>query len=240
VNENPPPPRRRRAFFALLICFSFFIITLLLWHRHFADNWWRPWNVVFLKSKPPGKTHFPPIPDPYPSGENPQIATASIQTPPENESAASDVVQLPPRDPPAVYHPPPAHQSPVSFAVVNLQRVFASHPEILAEQTRDARKRAEIETETARLRQNGATENAREYQAAQTKELENESAETHQRVTQQILQAISSRLAAHNLTMVLDSSGKSFNGVPIVLASPRLPDLTDEIIAEINREVPSP
>jgi len=36
--------------------------------------------------------------------------------------------------------------------------------------------------------------------------------------------------------MLLDNSGKSMNGVPIVLASPRLPDLTDEIIAEIYRE----
>jgi Skp family chaperone for outer membrane proteins len=51
----------------------------------------------------------------------------------------------------------------------------------------------------------------------------------------EIERAISARVTVHAFSLVFDVSGQSLNGVPVVMASPRAFDLTDEVLQELSR-----
>ena len=62
-----------------------------------------------------------------------------------------------------------------------------------------------------------------------------EATEMRAKTIQAIQQAIANRAAVYNLTLVLDISGDSLNGVPFVLSASGVFDLTDEVHEELAR-----
>lgn len=52
---------------------------------------------------------------------------------------------------------------------------------------------------------------------------------------ERIKQAVATCVSAHDFALVLDTSGKSINGIPVVMQADGIFDLTDEVRAELRR-----
>ena len=63
-----------------------------------------------------------------------------------------------------------------------------------------------------------------------------DSSEVRAEIAERIRSAIAHRAVAHNLDLVLDKSGNSTNGVPVVLFSRKALDLTEEVRQELALE----
>jgi hypothetical protein len=62
-----------------------------------------------------------------------------------------------------------------------------------------------------------------------------QSEDARKKLLSEIKRIVAIRASAHGLALVFDSSGKSFSGIPIVLATNGVPDITDEVHQELSR-----
>jgi len=95
------------------------------------------------------------------------------------------------------------------------------------EKTRDRQKRAED--------LQGMDREIREFQAAQEKQLNELSVRMRAGIVEEINKVVEARVKAENYDLVLDKSGPSLNGVPLVLYSRDSWDFTTEVVTALNK-----
>lgn len=75
----------------------------------------------------------------------------------------------------------------------------------------------------------------REFQAAQEKQLNELSVRMRAGIVEEINKIVEARVKAENYDLVLDKSGPSLNGVPLVLFSRESWDFTTEVVTALNK-----
>ncbi|VVM04437.1 hypothetical protein MAMC_00051 [Methylacidimicrobium cyclopophantes] len=73
-----------------------------------------------------------------------------------------------------------------------------------------------------------------EFRTTRGRELEERSQRIRQGLIEEITKVVVDISAKGKYTMVLDKTGRSLNGTPVVLYSQDLPDITDEVVRTIN------
>jgi Skp family chaperone for outer membrane proteins len=76
----------------------------------------------------------------------------------------------------------------------------------------------------------------RRFDETRRKQLEDQSRRMRQRIVEEITQTVEQYARDKGLLSVVDSSGHSLNGVPVVLFADAKLDITDEIIDLLNKE----
>jgi outer membrane protein len=76
----------------------------------------------------------------------------------------------------------------------------------------------------------------REFQASREKQLQEQSVRMRAGIVDDINKVVSDRVKAENFDLVLDKSGPSLNGVPVVLSSRETYDFTDSVITALNNK----
>ena len=103
----------------------------------------------------------------------------------------------------------------------------------LSQEARD-RKRSEAEEMLIALREN--EKEIRKFEEIKRKELEEQGRRMRTRIVDEINVVVQKFATERNLFAVVDSSGPSLNRVPVFLYSDEKFDVTDEIVALLNRE----
>jgi outer membrane protein len=104
-----------------------------------------------------------------------------------------------------------------------------------AELSKDAKE------QKSKLRSDKATElqnmdrEIREFQASREKQLQEQSVRMRAGIVDDINKVVSDKVKAENFDLVLDKSGPSLNGVPIVLFARDSYDFTDPVISALNK-----
>ena len=75
----------------------------------------------------------------------------------------------------------------------------------------------------------------REFQATQEKQLNELSVRMRAGIVEEINKVVEARVKAENYDLVLDKSGPSLNGVPLVLFSRENWDFTTEVVTALNK-----
>jgi outer membrane protein len=74
-----------------------------------------------------------------------------------------------------------------------------------------------------------------EFRQTRENQLQNDALKMRNGLVAEITAALTRRLAGEGSALIFDSSGNSLNGVPFVLSASGVPDLSDEIIAIVNK-----
>ena len=96
-------------------------------------------------------------------------------------------------------------------------------------------------TEKSRIRQEKAQDlqnmdrEIREFQAAQEKQLNELSVRMRAGIVEEINKVVEARVKAENYDLVLDKSGPSLNGVPLVLYARESWDFTTDVVNALNK-----
>lgn len=77
-----------------------------------------------------------------------------------------------------------------------------------------------------------------EFRKTRESQLQADALKMREGIVGDITAALSKRLSAERAPLIFDTSGQSLNGVPFVLSASGLPDLSDEVIAILNRTAP--
>lgn len=112
------------------------------------------------------------------------------------------------------------------------------------ELSKDAKEqKAKIRTEKAGELQNMDRE-IREFQQSREKQLQEQSVRMRAGIVDEINKVVADRVKADNFDVVLDKSGPSLNGVPIVLYSRDSYEFTEAVVTALNKnkgkEAPEP
>lgn len=75
----------------------------------------------------------------------------------------------------------------------------------------------------------------RRFDESKQKQLEDQTRRMRKRIVDEIRQTITEYAQKNGYGLVLDSSGQSFNGVEVVLYADVRSDITDDILAELNK-----
>jgi outer membrane protein len=103
------------------------------------------------------------------------------------------------------------------------------------ELSKDAKEqKAKIRSEKATELQNMDRE-IREFQQSREKQLQEQSVRMRAGIVDDINKVVSDKVKAENYDLVIDKSGPSLNGVPIVLYSRDSYEFTDTVITALNR-----
>jgi outer membrane protein len=100
---------------------------------------------------------------------------------------------------------------------------------------------ATAKAEKSRLRQEKAADlqnmdrEIREFQATQEKQLNELSVRMRAGIVDEINKVVEARVKAENYDVVLDKSGPSLNGVPLVLFSRESWDFTTDVVSALNK-----
>jgi Skp family chaperone for outer membrane proteins len=116
-----------------------------------------------------------------------------------------------------------------------MQKLLDAHPSVKPIEGELNAKRAEWKAERQRLIDSGDSVTATRYVESREKEYDAEYKRGQQQVIRDIQACVTTAAARRNLNLVLDSSGKTLNGIPLVLHASNLIDLTDDILHEINQ-----
>ncbi|MCE9610919.1 MAG: OmpH family outer membrane protein [Chthoniobacter sp.] len=82
---------------------------------------------------------------------------------------------------------------------------------------------------------NGMDKEIREFQQQREKQLQEQSVRMRAGIVDDINKVVSERVKAENYDIVLDKSGPSLNGVPIVLFSRESYEFTDAVVTALNK-----
>jgi len=113
------------------------------------------------------------------------------------------------------------------FGMIDTNRAFKALPE-----TKQAE--AEIKTAKDKARAELGDHPDAGAQAAKDKELESLTANKRRPIVDKIVADVVAVGRNHQLDVIFDVSGQSLNGVPIALASLRIPDVTAEVITDLG------
>ncbi|NLE66844.1 MAG: OmpH family outer membrane protein [Lentisphaerae bacterium] len=105
----------------------------------------------------------------------------------------------------------------------------------LSDSERD-KKRKLAETKLSEFKD--AEEELALFERTKQKGLGQDMQEKQQELVEEIRAIIASRVKAKGITMVLDSSGKTFNNTEAVIYYDETLDITDEIVALVNKDAP--
>lgn len=83
-----------------------------------------------------------------------------------------------------------------------------------------------------------AVRELREYQATQEKQLQDQAVRMRNGIVEEITKLINDKVKSENYDIVLDKSGNSLNGVPILVFSATSLDFSKEIIEQLNKNKP--
>jgi len=113
------------------------------------------------------------------------------------------------------------------FGLIDMDRAFKALPETKQAQAKvdAAKKKAKTEL--------GAHPDA-SAQAAKDKEIQSEALEKRRMIVNRIATDVSSVAKIRDLDVIFDGSGKSLNGVPVIINSTEIPDVTAEVIADLG------
>jgi outer membrane protein len=75
----------------------------------------------------------------------------------------------------------------------------------------------------------------KEFQASREKDLQSQAIRMRNKIVEEIQELIQKEVKADGFSLVLDKSGSSLNGVPIILYSNSDWDFSDKIITELNK-----
>lgn len=125
-----------------------------------------------------------------------------------------------------------------SFVFLEMNRVFRDHPKTKMAEAKinDAKNLAKKEYDARRARKESEAQLA-VWRSARERELEIE-AQAMRREIVQDMTAVIERMTAGSAGLVLDTSGMSLNGVPVVLSSPSGADVTARIAPAFASEQP--
>jgi outer membrane protein len=113
------------------------------------------------------------------------------------------------------------------FGLIDMDRALKALPEA---------KQAEAEIKAAKDKARGELGDYPDAaaQAAKDKQLESLAADKRRPIVDRIVADVVALGRNHQLDVIFDVSGQSLNGVPIALASRRIPDVTAEVIADLG------
>lgn len=131
--------------------------------------------------------------------------------------------------------PSPAQLPTERIAVVDMRRLFTAHPDTKPSEDAINAKRTQYKTEWQRLRDNGDATATNQFKELREKEIQDESNRRREQIVSDLRQRIRSAATNRNFNVVFDLSGKTLNGVPVVLHASGLPDITEDIIHELSR-----
>jgi Skp family chaperone for outer membrane proteins len=109
------------------------------------------------------------------------------------------------------------------FGICDMDRAFKALPE-----TKQSQQEMNSEREKAKSELSGADENTRKRKE---KELQDLAQKKRDPIVQKLKDAVALAAEKDGFNLVFDSSGQSVNGVPVLVDTRDLPDLTDEVIA---------
>lgn len=78
----------------------------------------------------------------------------------------------------------------------------------------------------------------REYQTTQEKQLQDQAVRMRNGIVEEITKLINDKVKAENYDIVLDKSGNSLNGVPVLVYSANALDFSKDIIDQLNKNKP--
>jgi Skp family chaperone for outer membrane proteins len=113
------------------------------------------------------------------------------------------------------------------FAVVDMHRAFEASPDMKATE-------AKISDEKASAKNNYSSQSPAEREK-RDKQIEEDARKLKEPIIAQIGAAVSTCAERAGFNLVFDSSGNSFNGVPVIVFARDLPDLTDAVLKEYDR-----
>jgi len=79
-----------------------------------------------------------------------------------------------------------------------------------------------------------------EFRQQREKELQDQAVRMRNNIVDEITKLVQDKVKTDGYDLVLDKSGQSLNGVPIVLFSKDSMDFSDDIITELNKNKPAP
>lgn len=165
-----------------------------------------------------------------------EASTAPAATSPDagasGDSRTEPIAPTPVTDVPST--PLPAGSRGLRVAVVDMQRLFDAHPD--TQDTADAinAKRLTYKEELERLTESGDTEAAASYRETHEKELQDDARRRREKILADLRQRITAAALQRGFDLVMDSSGKTLNDVPVILHAPALSDITDDLIRELT------
>ena len=74
-----------------------------------------------------------------------------------------------------------------------------------------------------------------EFRQTREKQLQTEVVKLREGIVAEITAALSTKIAAERSALIFDSSSTSLSGAPLILSTSRIPDLSDEVIATLNK-----
>jgi len=113
------------------------------------------------------------------------------------------------------------------FAQVDANRVFKALPE-----TKEAE--AEIAAAKEKAKAELGDHPSVDARAAKDRQLEADTAEKRRPLVNKIVTGIAAIGEKQGFNLIFDASGKSYNGVPVTIASRDIPDITAEVIADLG------
>lgn len=128
--------------------------------------------------------------------------------------------------------PPQLH-----VALVDMRRLFDSHPRTKTAEAELNVKRAESKIEFQHLIDRGDESAAQEFRETRTKDIEAQSHSARAQIVRDLQSCVDAIAARQKLDVIFDSSGKSLNGVPLILNASGITDITSDIIDEVDRTV---
>ncbi|RKX32700.1 MAG: hypothetical protein DRP22_01825 [Verrucomicrobia bacterium] len=99
----------------------------------------------------------------------------------------------------------------------------------------EARKAKQDEAEKLLVQIREEESNLREFEQTRQKQLTDQGRRMRNRIVDQIREAVEEYARTQGFSAVLDYSGDSMNGVPVVLYVDRSVDITDEVIEILNK-----
>jgi len=135
-----------------------------------------------------------------------------------------------------VAFPPPAStiDNPVRIGLVDIQRLFDAHPRTKPSMVAVEAMRTEAKAELQRLTDSGDQAAATGFRLSREKEIQNESARFRREIMTDLQARAGAAASRRELQLLLDSSGKTLNGVPVIFHGSGLIDITDELVHELN------
>jgi Skp family chaperone for outer membrane proteins len=113
------------------------------------------------------------------------------------------------------------------FGVMDIHRAFKAWPETKAAE-------AKINDEKAAAKNNYASQSSAEREK-RDKQIEEDTKKLKEPIVAQIRATVNACAERAGFNLVFDSSGSSLNGVPVVVFTRDLPDLTDAVLKEHDR-----
>lgn len=114
-------------------------------------------------------------------------------------------------------------------------RIFDRHPRTKTSAAEINALRADAKRESQRLSERGDESAATCYRETRTKEIQAESTRLRAQIVAEIQTIVTKAARESDFDLVLDSSGKSLNNVPVVLHAAGLINITEDILDEFKR-----